>query len=93
MTRKEKLHEIFDDLKRGFRFCVYDGISQGLSFSCDWNGHWSNSMLYFRHYGSWAKQASLANLADELAEYDLNMVITESEYEKKSGKDFFGWRI
>ena len=97
MNRKERLREIFADLKDGLRFCVvnrYENfVSQGLSFSCDWNGHWSNSYIYLRNYGSWAKAATLANLADELDGVDLNDVITESEYEKLSNEKFFGWRI
>lgn len=97
MTRKEKLREIFSDLKDGLRFCVVERyenfVSQGLSFSCDWNGHWSNSYIYFRNYGSWAKTASLASLTDALEGVDLKNVITESEYEKLSNEKFFGWRI
>jgi hypothetical protein len=97
MTRKEKLREIFSDLKDGLRFCVVERhenfVSQGKSFSCDWNGHWSNSYIYFRNYGSWAHAATLANLAYELEGVDLNDVITESEYEKLSKERFFGWRI
>ena len=97
MTRKEMLRYIFSELKDGLRFCVVERnenfVSQGKSFSCDWNGHWSNSYIYFRNYGSWAKAATLANLADELDGVDLNDVITESEYEKLSGEKFFGWRI
>lgn len=97
MTRKEKLREIFNDLKDGIRFCVVNRfenfVSQGLSFSCDWNGHWSNSYIYFLHYGSWAKKATLSSLADALDGVDLNDVITESEYEKLSNDKFFGWRI
>lgn len=97
MNRKERLREIFSDLKDGLRFCVVERhenfVSQGLSFSCDWNGHWSNSYIYFRNYGSWAKTASLASLTDALEGVDLKNVITESEYEKLSNEKFFGWRI
>lgn len=97
MTRKEMLRYIFSELKDGLRFCVVERhenfVSQGKSFSCDWNGHWSNSYIYFRNYGSWAKTATLANLADELEGVDLKDVITESEYEKLSNEKFFGWRI
>ena len=97
MNRKERLREIFADLKDGLRFCVVERhenfVSQGLSFSCDWNGHWSNSYIYFRNYGSWAKIASLASLTDALEGVDLKNVITESEYEKLSNEKFFGWRI
>jgi len=97
MTRKEMLRYIFSELKGGLRFCVVERhenfVSQGKSFSCDWNGHWSNSYIYFRNYGSWAKTATLANLADELEGVDLKDVITESEYEKLSNEKFFGWRI
>lgn len=97
MTRKEMLRYIFSELKDGLRFCVIERhenfVSQGKSFSCDWNGHWSNSYIYFRNYGSWAKTATLANLADELDGVDLKDVITESEYEKLSNEKFFGWRL
>ena len=97
MTRKEMLRYIFSELKDGLRFCVVERhenfVYQGKSFSCDWNGHWSNSYIYFRNYGSWAKTATLANLADELDGVDLKDVITESEYEKLSKEKFFGWRI
>lgn len=97
MNRKETLRYIFSELKDGIRFCVIERhenfVSQGLSFSCDWNGHWSNSYIYFRNYGSWAKTASLASLTDALEGVDLKNVITESEYEKLSNEKFFGWRI
>jgi len=97
MTQKEHLRMIFDDLKSGLRMCVinrYENfVVQGLSFSCDWNSSWRDSYLYFRGAGSWAKKATLANLADELEGCDLNDVVTESEYERLSGEKFFGWRI
>lgn len=103
MTKREYLHMIFEDLKCGLRMCEIIptknlsgevvGYHQGLSFSCDWNGHWSNSYLYFRGAGSWAKKATLQNLAYELEDCELDNIVTESEFEKKSGKNFFGWRI
>ena len=97
MTRKERLHEIFNELKDGTRFCVvnrYENfVSQGKGISCDWNGHWRNSYIYFNGYGSWAKQATLANLSDELDGVDLKDVVTETEFNKLSGGKFFGWRL
>ena len=80
-------------LKEGIRMCVVERhenfVSQGLSFSCPW----PYTNLYCRNYGQWAHKATLENLANELDGCNLDDVVTEKEFEKMSGKDFFGWGI
>lgn len=80
-------------LKEGVRMCVVNRhenfVSQGLSLSCPW----PHTYLYCRDYGQWAHKATLENLTNELDGYNLDDVITESEFEKLSGQRFFGWGI
>lgn len=93
MKRRERIREIMNTLKEGVRMCVVERnentISQGLSFSIPW----PYTYLYCRNYGQWAHKATLKNLTYELDGCNLDDVVTESEFKKMSGKDFFGWGI
>lgn len=99
MTKREKIKDIYEKLKSGFRMCEMIptrnvdgwivGYHQGLSFSCD------GKYIRFLGAGSWAIKASLKSLTEELRFWgcDLRLIVTESEFEKRSGEKFFGWRI
>lgn len=97
MTKRDKIRDIYKELKYGSRMCEIIptknvngevvGYHQGLSFSCD------DEYIYFCGAGSWAVKASQQRLARELEDCDLDNIVTESEFEKKSGEHFFGWRI
>jgi len=99
MTKREKIKQIFNDMKSGLRFCEMletknligevIGYHQGKSFSCPWPYNY----IYVRNYGQWADRANLQELTRELDDCNLDMIVTESEFEKKSGKSFFGWGI
>jgi hypothetical protein len=97
MTKREKIKDIYKTLKSGLRMCEMIetknlsgeviGFHQGLSFSCD------DEYIYFLGSGSWAVKSSLKKLEFELDGCNLDMIVTESEFEKRSGQKFFGWRI
>ena len=99
MTKREKIRNIFKKLKDGERMCEMIetknlngevvGYHQGLSFSCPWPYNY----IYFRNYGQWADRANLQELSYELDGCNLDMIVTESEFEKKSGESFFGCGI
>lgn len=99
MTKREKIKEIYQKLKSGTRMCELletknlngeiVGYHQGLSFSYDFFGRY----IYCRNYGHWAIKASLERFTEELKGCNLEMIVSESEFEKKSGKTFFGWGI
>ncbi len=99
MTKRERIRQIFNELKSGIRFCelletknlVGDvvGYHQGKSLSCPWPYNY----IYVRNYGQWAHKATLENLTWELRDCNLDKLVTESEFEKKSGEAFFGWGI
>ena len=94
MTRRQKIRDIYNDLKDGLRFCELCetknlngevvGYHQGISFSMGWDGQY----IYVRNYGQWAVKATQKEL-----DVNLDNVVTESEFEKKSGERFFGWGI
>jgi hypothetical protein len=99
MTKRQKIKEIFDGLKADIRYCELVetknlngeviGYHQGLSFSMDFFGRY----IYFRNYGQWADKATLKELTRELEDCNLDMIVTEKEFEQKTGKSFFGWGI
>ncbi len=99
MTRRQKIKDIYNDLKDGLRFCELCetknlngevvGYHQGISFSMGWDGRY----IYVRNYGQWAVKATQKELEWTLRDVNLDNVVTESEFEKKSGERFFGWGI
>ena len=99
MTRRQKIRDIFNDLKSGLRFCELCetknlngeivGYHQGISFSMSLDDRY----IYVRNYGQYAVKATQKELDFVLRDADLNNVVTESEFEKKSGERFFGWGI
>ena len=99
MTKREKIRNIFNQLKDGEKMCemietknlcgTIVGYHQGKSFSCPWPYNY----IYVRNYGQWADKATLQELSRELEDCDLDKIVTEREFVKKSGKEFFGWGI
>jgi hypothetical protein len=99
MTRRQKIRDIYNDLKGGLRFCELCetknlsgeivGYHQGISFSMSWDGRY----IYIRDCGLYAVKATQKELDYVLRDVDLNNVVSECEFEKKSGEHFFGWGI
>ena len=50
-------------------------------------------IIYVRNYGQWAVKATQKELEWVLRDVNLDNVVTESEFEKKSRERFFGWGI
>lgn len=98
MTKREKIRNIFKKLKEGVCMCEMIetknlcgkvvGYHQGKSFSCPWPYNY----IFVRHYGQWADKATISELSWELRDCNLDMIVTDSEFEKKAGK-FFYWGI
>lgn len=58
---------------------------QGLSLHMDCFGR----CIYCRNFGQWAVGATIDDLTMQIKDCNLDMMVTQAEFENKTGKSFF----